>query len=275
MKFYFCYRTMITLPQHWVRIKVKDRSCLLGLNVDFVQLLYQLYVIDLTGFKIWFENKTKSQMSDTLQSKGFLDLDDEKIELFLTRLLALIQKDLQINNDDKCLRFKVSDNTIEWEFTPITDSQRTNEIYSKFILNQMSTINVLNAKMKSIVDTIHERDNYMKYLKENYRLINGEALLKKYQKINPNPEVSEEFNVNAWEKKLDSINNLHSEEEIIENFLKRIQSTKEHISPKRRRRSLEHINLDNIPVIKSEESAKPSISPKRQKRGVFKPKKKS
>lgn len=265
---------MVNIPNQWGQITINDNRCLIGLNIDEVQLQYQLYVIDLVGFKVWFEQKTKSQILTVLNSKGFLDLEDEKLKLFLNRLQDLIHKDAPSVVSDNNVSITVQDNTISWEFTPMDGHENTNEIYSKFILKQLSVINAFDNQMENLLHTIHERDNYMKYLKENYRLINGEALLKKYHKINPNPEVSQEFDVKAWLTNFSKSYKEPTQAQNIETFVKLSKANTQEESLVKQNRT-DVVKIDEIPIIKLEESVKSNTSPKRQKRGIFKSKKKS
>lgn len=255
---------MIDVPRSW---KVVE-NLLVGIVVDPQSLSYQIHLLDLFQYKSWTESVSNTQLKSRLSSQGFDDITDENIKYLLNALEKAVEdQQLQLTNTNGELIGKVSNKSVDWEFK--FSGSGSLEILCKYILQQTSTINYLNFKFEKVVQLIEQKDHYIKYLSENYKSINGDELMRKYYKNNPDidHELLNKFDESVWSDTINfgndsDVNNLKNAIKI--RPLKRDPlNAKEHqefteafdysYSPKKGKVNLDHVKQESpSPFIKEE-----------------------
>ena len=149
---------------------------------------YAVYVTDLSN--LWLDEPSEEKVQKLALSEGISDFDASKYDLLLSQLETAF-------NDAQKLEFSApSDGPITikaplsselvWNFELVkADEKVTSLFFSQVFTHSLSNHNYLLFRIAKLESMIRTRDNYMLYLEENYKTVNGTELIDKYRRQRP------------------------------------------------------------------------------------------
>ena len=190
---------MFDLPLSWNSIIIpfaNPRKVIYGYQCDFNNKGYSIYITDFKN--VWIETLSKKGIIEKVNSYGIEDTEDEKLHY----LLEVLKNGVESRDADKTLVFSIDEvnrtefhkegiiygkfnGEIEWDFSMVKQPPSVAiDVISQINFQQCENHNYLNYKIEQLERLIGIKDQYITFLSENYKAINGDQLIKKYRKNN-------------------------------------------------------------------------------------------
>ncbi|WEJ97715.1 hypothetical protein PSN45_005274 [Yamadazyma tenuis] len=178
-------------PQTWVAIGYRLKKLLVGAAIDSDNCGYSVVLVDISGPKLWSTSSNEKSTRSALELEGFLDLDKDKLRIILQGLrdsiydgsVSILSTEDITTTAELTAQVYIKSHDLKWTLW-LAESQENLDL-QKFIIGQFAAMSRLENKLDALSDLVHQKDHYIRYLTESYKVINGDELLKKYNKINP------------------------------------------------------------------------------------------
>lgn len=166
------------LPRLW--FCVSDQHLLCGFAPGAP---YAVYVTDFAS--VWYDVPTLADIAAKARSLGVVGFGTTQINYLLEAAQKAFGKgdfDLQKENDSYSLSFVLSEN-LTWSFSlRLADSLLASSVFAHLTATQYANHAYLLTKISSLERSLAAKDNYITYLEENYKTINGSELVDKFKR---------------------------------------------------------------------------------------------
>lgn len=147
---------------------------------------YAVYVTDFVC--LWYDAPTPQDVTAEARRLGVLDFTTGHLDRLVSDLAQHFDEVSVAANDGKdSLRATVALSlSLAWRFSlPRASPERAASFFAALAARQLVNHDYLLSTLRAMEAVVAAKDNYITYLEENYKTINGSDLLDKYRKQHP------------------------------------------------------------------------------------------